>query len=88
MLLSCNHLSSFNPHPFSHQAGAEILVVHPTYLFASLEPAEFEAYAEHRSMREARAFSASQQILTGKRLLVQLKHEAPYRSPDFKPKIK
>ena len=60
------------------QAGAEILLVNPKYLYATMSVAENSLYAETRTARHAKFVRSYQKVITGKEPLVQIKNRAPY----------
>ncbi len=64
------------------QAGGEILVIHPDYLFATLERERFDDYAKRVKPRMAKAGRYTQQALFAKNPLVQVKKHAPYSKED------
>eukprot|EP00741_Cyanophora_paradoxa_P008217 tig00000025_g7952.t1 len=64
------------------QAGGEILLVHPDFLFATVSREEFGAYARKRAERERRAYRYMQDVLCGKHSFIQVKTEAPYSAKD------
>ncbi|KAJ3041629.1 3-oxoacyl-[acyl-carrier-protein] synthase [Rhizophlyctis rosea] len=60
------------------QAGGEILLVHPDYLFAALEENEFKAYVEKRERRQLASYRYFHETLTGSAPFVRVKNAAPY----------
>jgi fatty acid synthase subunit alpha len=60
------------------QAGAEVLLVHPHYLLATLEDSDLQSYMSRRHQREQRAYRYQHGVLRGKHTLVQVKNAAPY----------
>ncbi|KAK6099024.1 fatty acid synthase alpha subunit Lsd1 [Batrachochytrium dendrobatidis] len=60
------------------QAGAEILVLHPDYLFAAIDDANFEAYAKEREIRQVASYRYYHEMLTSTAPLVRVKDAAPY----------
>lgn len=60
------------------QAGAEILVVHPDYLLATLEPAAFDRYVRLRAGRQDKAFRYQQGAYSDRHTLLQVR--APHRT--------
>ncbi|KAJ3195403.1 3-oxoacyl-[acyl-carrier-protein] synthase [Irineochytrium annulatum] len=60
------------------QAGGEILVIHPDYLFAALEADEFNAYRLRREPRQVASYRYFHQMLTGAAPFVRVKNAAPY----------
>ncbi|KAI8919392.1 fatty acid synthase [Powellomyces hirtus] len=60
------------------QAGGEILVLHPDYLFAALEPTEFSEYLTRRHKRQTNSYRYFHEMLTGAGLFVRVKSSAPY----------
>ncbi|MCE9626014.1 MAG: hypothetical protein K8R69_11300, partial [Deltaproteobacteria bacterium] len=64
------------------QAGAQILLIHPDYLLATMHPEAVEAYAAKRAVREDSAMRRWQDGLTAKRPLLIPKTEAPYTADE------
>ncbi|KAJ1987194.1 fatty acid synthase alpha subunit Lsd1 [Coemansia umbellata] len=62
------------------QVGAECLVVHPDYLFATLAEEQLEQYRCRVSQREAGFYRYKHDILAGIHPLVQVKESPPYTS--------
>ncbi|KNC98227.1 phosphopantetheine-protein transferase domain [Spizellomyces punctatus DAOM BR117] len=60
------------------QAGGEILVIHPDYLFAALEEPEFNDYLARRQKRETASYRYFHEMLTGAAPFVRVKSAAPY----------
>lgn len=60
------------------QAGAEILLVHPDRLAATLTAAQFNSYREKFAARRKRCLRSLHRTLAGKQNLVQVKSAAPY----------
>jgi phosphopantetheine--protein transferase-like protein len=60
------------------QAGAEILIVNPDYLLATVDSERYDNYVARRSAREKRAFRYQQGVLAGNHTLVQVKDAPPY----------
>ncbi|TPX31149.1 hypothetical protein SmJEL517_g05464 [Synchytrium microbalum] len=60
------------------QAGGEVMVIHPDYLFAALEEKEYQMYAERRSRRETASYQYFHEMLTGAAPFVRVKAAAPY----------
>ncbi|KAJ3148374.1 3-oxoacyl-[acyl-carrier-protein] synthase [Geranomyces michiganensis] len=60
------------------QAGGEVLVLHPDYLFGALEETEFTAYLARRQKRQTDSYRYFHEMLTGAGLFVRVKHSAPY----------
>lgn len=59
------------------QVGGQVLVIHPDYLLAAVEPAEYEVYKSKRLVRERASYRKFNDFLT-KRSLVILKEAPPY----------
>ncbi|KAI7955320.1 hypothetical protein MJO28_005720 [Puccinia striiformis f. sp. tritici] len=59
------------------QVGGQVLVVHPDYLLAAIDPAEYDAYKAKRFVRERASYRKFNDFLT-KRSLVVLKESPPY----------
>ncbi len=64
------------------QAGAQILVIHPDYLMATLTEDAREEYAAKRSQRESAATRFWQDSLLGKKPMATIKTEAPYTTEE------
>jgi len=64
------------------QASAEVVIVHPDYLFAVLEQSQFDAYAVKRKQREAKSYVFEQGIFANKHKMVNVKDHAPYSDAD------
>ncbi|TYZ64727.1 hypothetical protein PybrP1_002858 [[Pythium] brassicae (nom. inval.)] len=62
------------------QAGAEVLLVHPDYLLATLDDDAFGVYVASRAKRVQRMNAYVQNAFTGKHPFIQVKHAAPYSS--------
>lgn len=60
------------------QAGAEVLLVHPKFLLASIGADARRAYAARRADRQVLYTRAVQRVVTGKAPLVNIKSRAPY----------
>ena len=60
------------------QAGAEILVIHPDYLFAALEDQTFDEYTRKRETRQIASYRYYHEMLTSTATLVRVKTAAPY----------
>ncbi|TPX39930.1 hypothetical protein SeMB42_g06180 [Synchytrium endobioticum] len=60
------------------QAGAEVLIIHPDYLFAALEEKEYQTYASRRALREMASYQYFHEMLTGAAPFVRVKSNAPY----------
>ncbi|KAJ3244145.1 3-oxoacyl-[acyl-carrier-protein] synthase [Chytriomyces hyalinus] len=60
------------------QAGGEVLVLHPDYLFAALESHEYSAYRSRREARETASYRYYHETLTGVAPFVRIKNAAPY----------
>lgn len=71
--LECGLLTSFG----FGQVGGQVAIVHPRYLYASLEPHQLDAYAKRRRGRELEAYArlSSMMVLNN---LVQIKDAPPY----------
>eukprot|EP00127_Corallochytrium_limacisporum_P004434 Clim_evm12s162 gene=Clim_evmTU12s162 len=65
------------------QAGAEILLVHPQYLLATLTKERFDAYLSLRNGRENAVYRYQQGVYSAKHTLVQVKSHAPYGDADM-----
>eukprot|EP01113_Clastostelium_recurvatum_P021328 TRINITY_DN2525_c0_g1_i1.p1 TRINITY_DN2525_c0_g1~~TRINITY_DN2525_c0_g1_i1.p1 ORF type:complete len:1737 (+),score=426.62 TRINITY_DN2525_c0_g1_i1:1-5211(+) len=64
------------------QAGAEIVVVHPDYILATLPPSRYDAYVAKRHGRMERAYIYQHRVLTNKHTLIKVKTAPPYSSHD------
>ncbi|KAJ2839351.1 fatty acid synthase alpha subunit Lsd1 [Coemansia sp. 'formosensis'] len=60
------------------QVGAEMLVVHPDYLLATLTDEQLEDYNRRVAGREAQSYRGWQDTFAGNRSLVQVKSAPPY----------
>ena len=60
------------------QAGGEILVIHPDYLFAMIQRHDVQDYEKLLKARQEQVYAYYHQVLVGKRLFVPIKSEAPY----------
>ncbi|KAL1917786.1 uncharacterized protein VTP21DRAFT_3620 [Calcarisporiella thermophila] len=60
------------------QACGEVLIIHPDYVLGALEEADYEAYCQKNSRRQARAYRFLHDSLTGVAPLVQVKNSPPY----------
>ena len=60
------------------QAGAEILVIHPDYLFAAVEKKDYIAYQEKRQERQLATYRYYHEMLTSTNPFVRVKTAAPY----------
>ncbi|KAL7423471.1 fatty acid synthase alpha subunit Lsd1 [Cryptotrichosporon argae] len=71
--LECGLLTSFG----FGQVGGQVAIVHPRYLYGSLEPAQLAAYQAKRRARELGAYSRLSQAMVAQNL-VQIKDAPPY----------
>jgi fatty acid synthase subunit alpha len=71
--LECGLLTSFG----FGQVGGQAAIVHPRYLFASLQSHELDAYAKRRRGRELNSYARMSQALVHNNL-VQIKEAPPY----------
>lgn len=53
------------------QAGGEVLVIHPDYLFAAIDEKEYQSYAEKRARREMASYQYFHEMLTGMSFIFQ-----------------
>ncbi|KAJ3096841.1 3-oxoacyl-[acyl-carrier-protein] synthase [Phlyctochytrium planicorne] len=60
------------------QAGGEVLVVHPDYLFAALEADQYSSYRGKREQRQVGSYRYFHETLTGAAPFVRVKTAAPY----------
>ncbi|KAJ3214628.1 3-oxoacyl-[acyl-carrier-protein] synthase [Dinochytrium kinnereticum] len=60
------------------QAGGEVLVVHPDYLFAALEADQYASYRVKREQRQTGSYRYFHETLTGAAPFVRVKSAAPY----------
>ena len=60
------------------QAGAEVVMVHPDYVLATLDKSVYEKYIEKRQKREHATYRYYQGVFSGKHKLVQVKDSPPY----------
>ena len=63
------------------QVGGQVIVVHPDYLLATLEPAELEAYTGKLKLREKYAYRYIHKGMTD-HTLVQVKNAPPYTAEE------
>lgn len=63
------------------QVGGQVIVVHPDYVLATLEPAELEAYLGKLQLREKDSYRYLHKGMTDN-TLVQVKHAAPYTAEE------
>jgi fatty acid synthase subunit alpha len=63
------------------QVGGQVIVVHPDYLLAALEPAEFQTYIGKLKLREKDAYRYLHKGMTDN-TLVQIKHAPPYTADE------
>ncbi|KAI7820874.1 thiolase-like protein [Kickxella alabastrina] len=68
------------------QVGAELLVVHPHYLLATLSEREIEEYKKKTTRREHRAYRYWQDTFAGNHPFFQLKSSPPF-SPDMEKQV-
>lgn len=60
------------------QAGGEVLVIHPDYLYAALEENDFKSYLDRRTTRQVSSYRYFHEMFTGKSPFVKVKSAAPY----------
>ncbi|KAJ3106179.1 3-oxoacyl-[acyl-carrier-protein] synthase [Phlyctochytrium bullatum] len=60
------------------QAGGEVLVIHPDYLYAALEADQYADYRTRRDRRQANSYRYFHETLTGAAPFVRVKAAAPY----------
>ncbi|KAJ3071925.1 3-oxoacyl-[acyl-carrier-protein] synthase [Podochytrium sp. JEL0797] len=60
------------------QAGGEVLVLHPDYLFAAMESHEYSSYRTRREARQIASYRYYHEALTGVAPFVRVKNAAPY----------
>ena len=75
------------------QASAEVVILHPDYIYAVLPEADFERYAKLRKMREEKMYRFQLDVFAGKRKFVNVKENPPYDPEDeadvyLDPKVK
>ncbi|KAJ2830624.1 fatty acid synthase alpha subunit Lsd1 [Coemansia erecta] len=63
------------------QVGGELLILHPDYALAMLEPKQLDAYNKKLEQRSAKSSRYWQDVLMGKHAFVQVKSRPPY-TPD------
>ncbi|KAJ2585971.1 fatty acid synthase alpha subunit Lsd1 [Coemansia sp. RSA 1722] len=66
------------------QVGGELLIVHPDYLFASVDPKEIDEYNKKLAKREKKAYRYWQDTLVGNHSFVQVKENPPYTADQEK----
>ena len=79
--LECGLLTSFG----FGQVGGQAMIVHPRYLYASLEPSDLEAYKKRRRDRELQSYSRMSSAFIQNNL-VQIKDAPPYTA-EMEPKV-
>jgi fatty acid synthase subunit alpha len=79
--LECGLLTSFG----FGQVGGQVAIVHPRYLYASLEPHALEAYKGKRTLRELESYSRMSSALVSNNM-VQIKDAPPYTA-ELEPKV-
>ncbi|KAI9473939.1 MAG: fatty acid synthase [Benjaminiella poitrasii] len=60
------------------QAGGEVLIIRPDYIFGALEEKQYNEYAAKNAQRYAKAYRYLHDTVTGLHTFVQVKNEAPY----------
>ncbi|KAJ3029814.1 UNVERIFIED_CONTAM: 3-oxoacyl-[acyl-carrier-protein] synthase [Siphonaria sp. JEL0065] len=60
------------------QAGGEVLVLHPDYVFAALEANDYASYRVRRESRQTASYRYYHEALTGVAPFVRVKNAAPY----------
>jgi fatty acid synthase subunit beta len=60
------------------QVGGEVLIIHPEYVFATLDEHVYVDYCKRNHARQAKAYRYWHDALTGVKPLVQLKNAPPY----------
>lgn len=65
------------------QAGGEILVIHPDYLFAAVEQNDYQSYMLRRAHREMASYQYFHEMLTGAGPFVRVKSKAPYTDEEL-----
>jgi fatty acid synthase subunit alpha len=68
------------------QVGGEVLVIHPDYVFAQLDDAEFDGYAVRRHEREQAAYRHIQDSLAGRRPYLAVKTHPPF-APEHEQRV-
>jgi fatty acid synthase subunit alpha, fungi type len=63
------------------QVGGQVIVVHPDYLLAALEPADYETYVAKLVLREKDAYRYLHRGMVNN-TLVQVKHAPPYTAEE------
>ncbi|KAJ1877988.1 fatty acid synthase alpha subunit Lsd1, partial [Coemansia sp. RSA 486] len=66
------------------QVSGELLIVHPDYLFASVDPKEIDEYNRKLAKREKKAYRYWQDTLVGNHPFVQVKENPPYTADQEK----
>ncbi|KAJ2634290.1 fatty acid synthase alpha subunit Lsd1, partial [Coemansia sp. RSA 1286] len=66
------------------QVSGELLIVHPDYLFASVDPKEIDEYNKNLAKREKKAYRYWQDTLVGNHPFVQVKENPPYTADQEK----
>ncbi|KAI8643676.1 fatty acid synthase [Parasitella parasitica] len=60
------------------QAGGEVLIIHPEYVFGALEESQYNEYVAKNAQRYAKTYRYLHDSITGVADFVQVKNEAPY----------
>ncbi|KAI8973281.1 fatty acid synthase [Mycotypha africana] len=60
------------------QAGGEVLIIHPDYVFGAMEEKQYNEYKAKNAQRYAKTYRYLHDSLTGVADFVQVKNEAPY----------
>ncbi|KAI9348018.1 fatty acid synthase [Obelidium mucronatum] len=60
------------------QAGGEVLVLHPDYVFAAMESTDYASYRTRRESRQIASYRYYHEALTGVAPFVRVKNAAPY----------
>ncbi|KAI7907575.1 fatty acid synthase [Cokeromyces recurvatus] len=60
------------------QAGGEVLIIHPDYIFGALEEKQYNTYKAKNINRYSKAYRYLHDTVTGLHTFVQVKNEAPY----------
>ncbi|KAJ2696776.1 fatty acid synthase alpha subunit Lsd1 [Coemansia sp. IMI 203386] len=66
------------------QVGGELLIVHPDYLFASVDSTEIDVYNNKLAQREQKSYRYWQDTLVGNHPFVQVKDQPPYTAEQEK----
>jgi tRNA(Ile2) C34 agmatinyltransferase TiaS len=64
------------------QASAEVVIIHPDYVYAVMDDADFARYAKVRKVREEKMWRFQMDVFAGKKKFVNVKDHPPYEPED------